>query len=121
MDSDGWEIKRHCVALCGRVLNSDGTGAECATVTITDAPKKFTARLRSVAERGTGGPYYVSPDAVRVRPDGIYFFLDLPEGEYAVAARGTYDHERAKSRGKVVRRKDGTLQRAVLDMQFPSS
>lgn len=119
--SDGWDIKRHRVSLCGLVLNGDGTRAAGAMVTITDGPKKFTVKLRSgVMASYPGTPQQIAPNVTRARPDGIFFFVDLPEGEYTVAAEGARAWQRAGSHGKVVRKKDGSLQRAVLDMKFPS-
>jgi hypothetical protein len=118
---NGWEIRRHIVALCGQVMSAEGTGAAGAKVTITDGPKKFAPKIRfGAAASDAGSPYQIAPNVTRVRPDGIYFFLDLPEGEYAVSAEGARRHQRAANRGKVVRKKDGSIQRAVLDMRFPS-
>jgi hypothetical protein len=120
-DPAGWEVRRHRVALCGQVLNADGTHATGAKVAITDGPRRFAAKLKSgAAAREAGTPHQIAPNVTRVRPDGIYFFLDLPEGEYTVSAEGARAYQRAVNRGKVIRKKDGSIQRAVLDMKFPS-
>ena len=61
-----WDVVRRQVALCGRVSRGDAP--------VLDADVRIEPWT---APR--------PPDAY-TRPDGIYFFLDLPAGEYTVTA-----------------------------------
>jgi hypothetical protein len=114
-----WEIIRHKVALCGRVFHPGGRPSGGAKVTITAAPKAFDAWVRNdskaaVPHRNGRG----RSDTTTTRRDGIYFFLDLPEGEYTVTAESPGSRERGQNHGKVTRNKDASIRMAVVEIRL---
>jgi len=83
------EIVRHRVAIAGRVFDA-GTGKALsdAEVAINAMPPAFKQRLEIAAL-----PYGKQwdkvpdrPDRARTRPDGLFYFLDLPDGKYNLVA-----------------------------------
>ncbi len=88
MSSQG-DIVRRRVALAGRVFDA-GTGKALgdAEVVITGMPSAFKKRLEIAAL-----PYgkrwdkmLDRADRTRTRPDGLFYFLDLPDGKYSLVA-----------------------------------
>jgi hypothetical protein len=63
-----WETLRCQVAVCGRVLDADGRAVANATVRIDAQDAAFPR------------------EPFRSRADGMYWFMDLPSGEYHLAA-----------------------------------
>jgi hypothetical protein len=116
-----WEIIRRRVALCGRVVHGNDSPAGEAKVTITDAPKKFKARAKtSAAVAAALRNERLRPEVTLTRPDGIFFFLDLPGGDYTVVAECPFSKERGQNHGKISWDKDGNVQRAVADIKLSS-
>ena len=93
-----WEVVRRQVALCGRVTRDEGAGVADAEVSIE--PR---------AER---------EGAVRTRPDGIYFVLDLPDGEYVVSTRVPRADTGDEGRGRVSRDAAGNVRAAIVDLEL---
>lgn len=93
-----WEVMRRQVALCGRVTRGDG-------VPVADVEVGIEPR----AERG---------GVVRTRQDGLYFFLDLPDGEYTVATRDPRTGAGGEGRGRVSRDASGKVRAAVVDLKM---
>jgi hypothetical protein len=91
-----WEVVRRQVAVCGRVTRDDGVPVGDAVISVE--------------------PRAARADAVRTRRDGIYFVLDLPDGEYVSSIRdprtGVGDH----GRGRVARDAAGNVRFAVVDL-----
>jgi len=82
-------VARHRVALWGKVVDGLSqmplAGAE---VTITTMPKAFTRRLKllAAADSENWERRAQRPDKTRSRADGLFYFLDLPDGEYGLTA-----------------------------------
>jgi hypothetical protein len=79
---------RHRVAIAGLVLQA-GTGKPVANaqVEITQGPPGYAERQARLAENGSSEA--AAPNekgATRSRPDGLFFFLDLPQGNYKLVA-----------------------------------
>ncbi len=84
-----WQIARHRVAIAGRVLNA-GTGRPVAeaAVFITAMPAAFEKKL-AIASLAYGDHWNAlleRSDRTRTRKDGLFHFLDLPDGEYMLSA-----------------------------------
>lgn len=82
-------IARHRVALCGKVVDGLTQGPLAgAEVTITEKPAAFSRRLAllSAADMEKWKTRVERPDRTRSRADGLFYFLDLPDGEYGLTA-----------------------------------
>jgi carboxypeptidase family protein len=97
-DWGDWEVIRRQVALCGRVVRDNGSPLAEGTVSIEPSS---TAR----------------PPLAHTRSDGIYFFLDLPGGEYNVAARDPGNRSTGEGRGSVSWDAEGNVRRAIVDIE----
>lgn len=85
-----WQIARHRVAIAGKVLDA-GTGKPIAGAAVYmpgAVPKAFDKKLAIAALR-YGDRWHATlerPDRTRTREDGIFYFLDLPDGKYELSA-----------------------------------
>jgi len=73
---DGWIVMRSRVSLAGRVTGADGEIASSGVLNLT-ASEGADRHNASSSPHRTPRRY----DA-HIRPDGFYFFLDLPAGDY---------------------------------------
>ena len=116
-----WEIVRRQVALCGLVTNREGIPLGTARVTIVRGPKAFNALVKgSTAAAQASGDDQARRDVTETRPDGIYFFMDLPAGDYTVAAEDPHNHDRGENKGRVTWDQAGNIRRAVADIKLAS-
>lgn len=116
-----WETVRRQLALCGLVVNRNGIPSGEARVTIVRGPKAFEAmaRARSAAAQASGDDQ-VRRDVTETRPDGIYFFMDLPAGDYMVAAEDPHNRDRGENKGRVTWDRAGNIRKAVADIKLAS-
>jgi hypothetical protein len=78
---------RHRVAIAGRVIDANSGKPLRARVEIVAGPPEYEARLSAAGDsRTVGEPSGHDARATRTRPDGLFFFLDLPAGEYTLVA-----------------------------------
>jgi hypothetical protein len=84
-----WELVRHQVAIAGRLADA-GTGKPVggATVFITEMPAAFRSLIEARArQHGHAWTAMIErPDRARTAADGIFYFLDLPDGDYTLNA-----------------------------------
>ena len=115
-----WQIIRRQVAIGGRIVDKAEKPIAAAKISITAFPKEFEQKLTvaATAARICRPETDVRPDRMLSRPDGIYFFLDLPDGEYTLKASspGTGGEETKKAR--VSRDKDGNVKKARADFKL---
>jgi hypothetical protein len=83
-----WMIARHRVAIAGLVVDGvTGKPMSGAHVEIVAKPAAFESRLALLSSfRGAPGTEVERPDTARTRNDGLFYFLDLPEGRYKLVA-----------------------------------
>jgi len=88
MEVKNWMVARHRVAIAGLVFDgATGKSIAGAQVEIIDKPEAYEKKLALLAAcLGNLGKEVERPDTVRTRCDGLYYFLDLPEGRYKLIA-----------------------------------
>lgn len=82
-----WEIIRHKVAICGRVVDERG-GMVCGVRTnIVSMPEVFRTRVSAAASAAEKKWDELDErlDRTVTRMDGIFYFLDLPAGPYTLS------------------------------------
>jgi hypothetical protein len=83
-----WQIARHRVAIAGRVLDAGmGKPVADAAVSLT-GPAAFQSKLAlaSLAYGDDWNSMPERPDRTKTREDGLFYFLDLPDGKYSLSA-----------------------------------
>ena len=81
-----WQIVRHRVAIAGRVLDgATGKPVAGAVVSMTAMPSAFQERLATGFSTRDDGDR-VRLDGTCTRRDGLFYFLDLPDGKYTLGA-----------------------------------
>lgn len=106
-----WQVTRHRVAIAGRALDA-GTGKPVAdaTVSMGKMPAALEKKLAiaSLSHGDRWNSLVERPDRTRTKKDGLFYFLDLPDGEYSLSASipsygkryGTEQQSAAVSRDK---------------------
>jgi hypothetical protein len=86
---NSWLVARHQVAIAGRVTDGE-TGKPMARVlmSIVGMPAVFRKKLDLLARaRGAAwGSLSERPDQTQTRDDGLFWFIDLPDGKYSLSA-----------------------------------
>ena len=92
--SADWEIVRHHVSICGQVL--DVNGNPMADIQLSALPDATPSQARAGGVRREAGKVRKDDAVSQVlgqirktesRHDGMFFFLDCPDGKYTISAR----------------------------------
>jgi hypothetical protein len=125
-----WERVRHQVAIAGRLADA-GTGKPVsgALVTINEderTPAAFKSLLeaRAMQYGDAWAAMTERPDRARTAPDGLFYFLDLPDGDYTLSASLASMGKRygtARATATVSRDENGNFKRAFLDLALQAT
>lgn len=110
-----WEITREKVVLCGRVSRK-GNPSVCATVTLYKSRNtKREARTTSDAKVSEG---VRAVKTAITRPDGLYFFLNLKDGNYIIKAEAERGGDCGQNRASVSPDREGAMRMIVSDIEL---
>ncbi len=115
-----WEIIRRQVAIGGRVVDENNNPAAGVQVTITSMPKGFKQSVEAAFD--TAGAEWDNleerQDRMRSRLDGIYFFLELPEGKYTLKAIDLQSGEQDEKSVSISRYKKQNIKMTQADFRI---
>jgi hypothetical protein len=124
-----WQTVRHQVAIAGRLTDAaTGKAIEGARVSIDEdgMPTAFASFLRARAmQHGAAWTTMAErPDRTRTAADGVFYFLDLVDGDYSLTASlagmgGRYGAAQAKA--TVSRKQNGDYERVFLDLALQAT
>jgi len=115
-----WTIVRHRVAIAGRVVDGvTGKPISGAHVEIVGKPAAYEEKLAILAaSRGDTEREMERRDTARTRVDGLFYFLDLPEGRYQVIAFLPKERPRAKNLPKMKRDREADPYKVQGDKRY---
>ncbi len=116
----GWEVVRHQVAVAGRVLDGAGLPVSGVQMTITEMPEDFRQRVEGAASAAAEDWDELEDrlDRVCTEGDGLYYFLDLPPGQYEVKAVDQKSGAHGEGTAKVTWGSDGAIKMDVADIRL---
>jgi hypothetical protein len=115
-----WEIIRRQVAIGGRVVDENNNPVAGVLVTITSMPKGFKQSVEAAFD-AVGAQWddqEERQDRARSRLDGIYFFLDLPEGKYTLKAIDLQSGEQDEKSVSISRDKKQNIKMTQADFRI---
>ena len=114
-----WQAIRPQVAISGRVVDADGQAVAKAEIEISSKSDHFKCLLEgAVSAVGAGERWERRLDRTVTQSDGLYYFLDLPEGKYRVRAVERKSGKHYEKTVSVSRDKEQHIKRVKADFKF---
>jgi hypothetical protein len=115
-----WEIIRRQVAIGGRVVDANNQPVGGVQVTLGSIPVKLKRQAKGRVDVRAAGREDLEqrPDRTLSQPDGVYFFLDLPEGTYTVSATEFRTGKHGQKSASIVLDKQRNLKMAQADLKL---
>jgi hypothetical protein len=117
-----WEVIRRQVTIAGCIVDEQNNPVVGAEIKIKAMAGKFKAQVENAA--GTAGAEWDflknRPDRTLSRLDGLYFFLDLPEGQYTVSTIGPRSGKIIESRVTVSKDNENSGRITQVDFKLPA-
>jgi hypothetical protein len=108
---------RRQVALWGRITDQQDNPVGDADVFLTHYPTSFGRQVKLCKESRRRARQQL-PSATRSRPDGIYFYVDLPAGEYTVVAKHPSTGTSRSGKATVKWEANGDVRRTALNLKL---
>ncbi|SEL11756.1 carboxypeptidase-like regulatory domain-containing protein [Nitrosovibrio tenuis] len=114
-----WEIIRHHVSICGRILDTSGKPVPGVHLGIVPHGKQSGSQPGARARgRATTVQQELETEGINAwketesHPDGTFFFLDCPAGEYTLKAMDTRSGVQTQ---QIVRTNESAMKKRVKD------
>jgi hypothetical protein len=119
-DWTDWEIRRHQVAIGGRVVDDRDQPVAGAQVTITSMPRALRQKIDDAASAAGAGWQDLDERVGRTltKADGSFYFLDLPAGRYTLQGIVQGSDLLAQRTVSVSWGQDGNVKKAIADLKL---
>jgi Carboxypeptidase regulatory-like domain len=119
-DWTDWEIRRHQVAIGGRVVDDRDQPVARAQVTITAMPTALRQKIDDAASAAGAGWQDLDErvDRTLTKADGSFYFLDLPGGRYTLRGIVLGSDLQAQRTVSVSWGQDGNVKKAIADLKL---
>ena len=119
-DWTDWEIRRHQVAIGGRVVDERDQPVAGAQVTITTMPRALRQKIDDAASAAGAGWQDLDErvDRKLTKADGSFYFLDLPGGRYTLQSSVQGSDLQAQRTVSVSWGQDGNVKKAIADLKL---
>jgi Carboxypeptidase regulatory-like domain len=119
-DWTDWEIRRHQVAIGGRVVDDRDQPVAGAQVTITSMPRALRQKIDDAASAAGAGWQDLDErvDRTLTKADGSFYFLDLPAGRYTLQGIVQASDLQAQRTVSVSWGQDGNVKKAIADLKL---
>ena len=117
-----WEVIRRQVTIAGRIVDAQNEPLAGAMITIMARAGKFKAQVENAARTAGAEWEFLKnrPDRTFSRLDGLYFFLDLPEGQYTMSVSDPRSGKIVESQVTVSKDKEKSGRITQADFKLPA-
>lgn len=114
-----WQTIRHQVAIAGRVVDADGLAIAGAAIEISSSSARFERRVEgAVSAAEASQPASRRFGRTVTGSDGLYYFMDLPDGRYSVRAVHPKSGKHVQKTASVARDAEEKITMVKADLKF---